>query len=225
MQKLSTSATGPKYLISGALLIAPIIICIMLFMIADPVIKIKNNTDTFTTASRTEIKAKHSDSGNQYSPVFYFNVDDKEYVCSTRSSSSTKPSENSKIYYNSQNPDVCVSEYELSTLYLIAIALGIASIIDIIIGLFVLITTFSKNAKIKQLAQSGQLIKNIPCAILPSKITLNNTKGYTIELEYEGLKFKSEVKFNQNYIGRETADLLIDPMNTKNYFIDFEISQ
>ena len=46
---------------------------------------------------------------------------------------------------------------------------------------------------------------------------LYGTQGYIVEVEYEGLKLTSEIKYKID-IRRNTADLLIDPLNPKNYF-------
>ena len=54
--------------------------------------------------------------------------------------------------------------------------------------------------------------------------TLYATQGYVVEVEYNGLKLKSELKY-QIDIRRNTADLLIDPLDAKNYFIDFDIKE
>lgn len=35
----------------------------------------------------------------------------------------------------------------------------------------------------------------------------------------------SEIKYSFDYEGKDRADLLIDPLNPKNYFIDFNITE
>lgn len=85
-----------------------------------------------------------------------------------------------------------------------------------------------KNLKIKnleKLSTTGVLIKN-----LEYKIKMSD-KGYQkcIEVEYttssgEKIALLSEGKFNEILVSKNgTADLLIDPNDTTNYFIDFEI--
>lgn len=57
-----------------------------------------------------------SDSGYIYHPIYYFKVNEKEYVCKAKTGSSTYPKESkNKVYYDSKNPKKCKIEYEKST--------------------------------------------------------------------------------------------------------------
>lgn len=193
-------------------------------------IKTKLNCDTYTTATKIEFNSHWTNSNNKpktimYSPVFFFNVNNKEYFCSTGSSSSYKPNLfDSKVYYNSQNPEYCISEYNLIQDSILAGIFFIVALPIFIFGFYILICAIIGRAKNKKLRKNGQLIKGIPCMIIPSNITVNNRQGYIIELEYQGLKYRSETKFDID-TRRTEADLLIDPLDVKNYFIDFDITQ
>ena len=228
MHEFKITSSNFSYVFGGLFLLVSISIIIEAIVVGCFTIKTKINSDTYTMASRVEISSYWSKSSSgstlrMYSPVFFYNVDGKEYSCSTGSASSVKPSlEGNKIFYNSKNPKSCISEYDFKQN---CISVGIFFIVALpgfIIGLFVLLKAIAKSNKNKDLAQHGQLIKDIPCKIVPSNITYNGSKGYIIELEYEGNKLKSETKFDID-IRRTTADLLIDPLNHKNYFIGFDI--
>lgn len=92
------------------------------------------------------------------------------------------------------------------------------------------VTKKSKNEihKINKLAKNGILIKNLKYELKPK--TINGSKTvYQIKIIYEIEKgktkcFLSEPKY-LTALGRDngTVDLLIDPDDYNNYFIDFEI--
>ena len=82
----------------------------------------------------------------------------------------------------------------------------------------------------KYLSKNGVLIKNLKYEIKPVKGSINGRKTvYTIRVIYEMEKgktkcFDSEPKY-LSALGRDdgTVDLLFDPKDPNNYFIDFEI--
>ena len=84
--------------------------------------------------------------------------------------------------------------------------------------------------KVQYLSQHGILIKNLKYEIEPVKGTINSNKTiYVIKVIYEIEKgktkcFKSEPKYLTK-LGRDdgTVDLLVDPKDYSNYFVDFEI--
>ena len=91
-------------------------------------------------------------------------------------------------------------------------------------------TSDKKLNKLDYLAKHGMLIKNLKYNIKPAdkKIEGRNTK-YKIQVIYEiekgkTMNFESETKY-LTALGRDdgTVDLLIDPNDYSNYFIDFEI--
>lgn len=55
-------------------------------------------------------------------------------------------------------------------------------------------------------------------------------QAHIIRLRYKTddnrfLMLNSEIKYSFDYEGKDRADLLIDPLNPKNYFIDFNITE
>lgn len=85
-----------------------------------------------------------SDDGTMYSPVYYFTVDGVNYKCSSKTSSSTYPSENKNtVYYDSKNPNNCKTEYDRSSGRFIGI---ICLVVTAIIIYFFIIKKPASNA-------------------------------------------------------------------------------
>ncbi len=84
--------------------------------------------------------------------------------------------------------------------------------------------------KVKYLAKNGMLVKNLKYQIKPVKGMIQGDKTiYKIQVIYEIEKgktkcFESEPKY-LTALGRDdgTVDLLVDPNDYSNYFVDFEI--
>ena len=83
--------------------------------------------------------------------------------------------------------------------------------------------------RVKKLSKTGVLIKNMPYELKETGTIINGTPVYRIEVQYESksgkmIPLSSEPKYN-SVLGNEngTADLLIDPNDFSNYYIDFEI--
>ena len=86
-----------------------------------------------------------------------------------------------------------------------------------------------KIEKIKYLSQHGVLIKNLQYHVKPTGTVINGRAIFCIEVMYKHengteIPLTSEGKFDGK-LSREdgTVDLLIDPNDISNYFIDFEI--
>ena len=83
--------------------------------------------------------------------------------------------------------------------------------------------------RVKNLANKGVLIKNMPYELKNTGTIINGNPVYCIEVQYESksgkmVPLRSEPKYS-GILGDEdgTADLLIDPNDFTNYYIDFEI--
>ena len=51
-----------------------------------------------------------------YYPIYHFKVDDIEYTCKSKTGSSSAPKERkNKVYYDSKNPENCLTQYEKSS--------------------------------------------------------------------------------------------------------------
>lgn len=106
----------------------------------------------------------------------------------------------------------------------------------IIIGFFILKLGLNLNKKhkeklrkVKNLAHNGILIKNLNYTVKKTGTIINGQPVYCIEVIYENangtkIPLTSEGKYDGRLSrGDGTVDLLIDPNDTSNYFIDFEI--
>lgn len=76
-----------------------------------------NKYDSQTKAYKTEVhESEDIDSGTMYSPTYYFKVNGRDYECRAKSSSSSYPSEKKNtVYYDSKNPEKCLTEYDKSS--------------------------------------------------------------------------------------------------------------
>ena len=85
---------------------------------------------------------EHYDSdGTIYYPIYYFKVGDKEYQCKAKSGSSSAPNPKKNIvYYDSKNPEKCLTQYEKSTS-------RVGGIICIVVSLLILVLSFVKPSK------------------------------------------------------------------------------
>lgn len=67
--------------------------------------------------SKTEAYNIVDDSNdNTYNPIYFYIVDGKEYTCTSKVGSSKKSDKKKNmVYYDSKNPENCITEYEKST--------------------------------------------------------------------------------------------------------------
>ena len=95
-----------------------IIICTLIFGIIGMYLTFfSSNTSKYdgkTKAYKIDIQeTKDSDNTTVYYPVYYFKVDGKRYSCTTKSGSSFAPKmEKNIVYYDSKNPEKCLTQYE-----------------------------------------------------------------------------------------------------------------
>ena len=83
--------------------------------------------------------------------------------------------------------------------------------------------------RVKKLAMEGFLVKNMPYKLVSSGTIINNQPIYCIQVEYENpsgqkISLQSEPRYNNKLSDKNgTVDLLIDPNDYSNYYIDLEI--
>ena len=77
-----------------------------------------NNMDSKTLSTRVVIYVNYKDEGNtMYKPTYYFNVAGKEFACYTNLSTGYNPgTENKTVYYDSNNPENCITDFNKSFL-------------------------------------------------------------------------------------------------------------
>lgn len=175
----------------------------------------------------------HYDSDNNlmYSPIYYYEVDGKEYVCKTTSSSSTPPNANQKIvYYDSKNPSKCMTSFakSVNTIFIIFTVLPI---IMIVVGIIKIQKVNKRVKQINALNNTGKLVKSLPYHLEDSGMVVNNVKIQLPVVEYtlpsgERLTLKGDPRHDRKLSDSDgLVDLVIDETNPSNYFIDFEINR
>lgn len=162
-----------------------------------------------------------------YQPSYRFKVKNKEYFCSSSISTSNKPSSKSIILYEKGNPDNCLVKNDSNFYYFLLIPVFVGLIFALLGGFFVF-----KNhkiiKKIKYLSNNGKLVKGIPYTLEDSNVYENGTQLKKIVVNYtlpNGVTRRLVSDLKSNYYGNNDGfvDLLIDPNDENNYFIDFEI--
>ena len=191
-----------------------------------------NSLDSTTTSTRVEIKSFIDDEGKtMYSPVYYYMVNNNEYACGSNASSNLKPgTANQTVYYDSKNPEKCMSEYSKSSNLWMMCSLLIP-IVFIAIAVFKIRKINKRVASIEKLNHNGKLIKNLPYHLENSGTVINGVPILCPVVEYtlpsgSTISLRGDPRLDKNPINREgTVDLVIDENNPNNYFIDFEIDR
>lgn len=190
-----------------------------------------NSMDSQTTSTRVDIRTHVSDGTRMYSPVYYYEVDGKEYSCNSSSSSSTYPSEkNGIVYYDSKNPSKCMTEYSKKGNNIILIFMIIPILF---IGLAVInMIKISKRVKaVQELNKKGKLVKNLPYRLEDTGMTVNNVRIQRPVVDYtlpsgSIIKLLGDPRHDKKSADSDgMVDLVIDENNPDNYFIDFEINR
>ena len=187
----------------------------------------KSSLDAQITAHDIEWKTINGDDGITYSPIYYYNVDGVEYTCDANSSSSSK---NGKgiVYYNSTNPQDCMTDFE-SSFSFIFLLFSLIPIVFVLIGASQIKRYIKKLKDIKTLANTGILVKGVPYLVTNSSYSVNDRpiKCFKASYTFPDGKTKELVsppafdRVLQDGDGR--CDLLYDPNNYDNYFLDLEI--
>ena len=105
----------------------------------------------------------------------------------------------------------------------------IISVVAIIIGKNIRKKAKNNIKRVQKLAKEGILVKNMPYELVSSGTVINGQTVYCIKVEYENasnqkIPLTSEAKYDNKIANKNgTADLLIDPNDYSNYFIDIEI--
>ena len=170
-----------------------------------------------------------SEGDKMYSPVYYYQVDGKEYTCSSTFSSSTPIGERNKvIYYLPGSPEKCTTGFDFPIWFILIFTLMPLSFIALgVVGI-------RKNAKIvnsvKELNQTGKLVKKIPCRVEDSNVTVNNRRIPRIVIEYQlpdgsFVTLRSEPIYDKKFVNDGYADLVIDINDPSRYYIDKNINR
>ncbi len=187
----------------------------------------KNSMDSEVNAFYIDPNGHFEKDGKYvYHPIYHFRVNNTEYFCKSSASSIKIPTPNSKVFYKENNPNDCITDYTNtnSNYLLIGVVLGI---ILIIISIISLKKDNKRIRKIKTLLTKGVLIKEVPYKL--KDIIINGRNAKRIEVDYEmvngtTMNLKGKTLFKYKTIeSNPYVDLLIDPTDKKNYYIDFNI--
>lgn len=176
-----------------------------------------------------EIEAKKINENKKdkmYSPVYVFEVNDKTYYCEVKNASKVKPNKkHTLVYYDSDNPNNCVNEYEASpSIYSYIIIFF--PMFSISLGLFAITLSLKDIRNLNYLEKHGTLIKNMVYTI--DEIEIKKRKYIkVIKIEYklengEIINLISDLpKKDLEIIGY--IDLLIDKNNLNNFYMNFNL--
>lgn len=196
-------------------------------------IKIKfHSLDSNIISTNVVVNSYTNDEGRiMYRPTYYFEVDNKEYECSSALSSSKHPgTENKIVYYDSKNPYDCMSEDSILDNNFLLI-FYILPIVFISLGA-ILIRNINKRIKIiNELNKNGKLIKNLPYRLENTNVSINGIAIKRLVIDYTlnngtVITLRGDGRFDKKHFDHDgMVDLLIDENNTENYYIDFEINR
>lgn len=112
-----------------------------------------NNYDSQTSAYRIyPNESRNSDGDITYHPIYYFKVNGSDYQCKSKSGSGSYPNENKNIvYYDSNNPEKCKTEYEKSSS-------KVGGIICLVVtGIIIIITVKNPSTNVSEYNQVNQI--------------------------------------------------------------------
>ena len=200
------------------------------FIFISPMIK-KNSYDKSVLANEIELIEHRDDDGMTYSPKYYFNYNGIQYFCNSNSSSSIVDTNKKLVYFDSNNPSDCLTEFDANpSILFLFIAIGIPGLfISIAVYEFVKIRKILKRCD--HLEKFGVLYRNLPYRMESTNISKNNVKIMKIVVDFT-LPNGSVVTLHGNprHDGKNNdedglVDVLMDPNDDSNYFVDFNIGQ
>lgn len=192
-------------------------------------IKLKN-LDSKIISNRVNVESYESDNSTMYSPTYYYIVNGESYSCKSNTSTSNYPkTSNVIVYYNSNNPTDCMTEYSKnsnSSLILIMIL----PLFMIILATINIIKLSKRLLVIKNLNQNGKLVKNIPYLLEDTRFKIMNNQIQRPVVDYAlssgtTITLYGDPRFDLKDSDDGTIDLIIDENNPKNYFMDFNINR
>lgn len=208
---------------------------VFLFLIGGIVVNtiIKFNTlDANVLSENVEFKTHVNNDGKTvYSSVYYYEVDEKEYVCNSMASSVNAPKlTNKKVYYESSNPTNCMTADDKADSFFLFFFL-IIPIVFIVISINGFIKVSKRIKIVNELNQKGKLVKNLPYRLVKTGMSVNKRKIYKPVVHYTlpsgvTVTLYGDARFDHMQSDADgMVDLLIDENNPNNYYIDFEINR
>ena len=192
----------------------------------------KKSYDSSVLAYEIElILREEEDDGSTYSPKYYFKHKGNDYSCDSKTSSSFVNKDKKLVYFDSNNPSDCLTEFDASSnIWGVAIILLLPGTF-ITIGI-VGILKIRKNLKnYDHLETKGVLYRNLPYRMEESNMMVNNRKLMRIVVDFAMpngsiVIIKGEPRYDlKNNYDDGLVDVLIDLNDTSKYFIDFNIEE
>ena len=210
------------------LLIGVLLTILFLFLFISKILK-KNSLDREVKTDYIVPNEHYDDDGDlMYSPVYYYTVNGEQYSCSAGFSSSKRPPSSGTVYYKKGDPKNCMTDYSLGTNWIYFVIAGVGVLFGAV-GFIFLNQSRKHIKKAKYLSQNGKLIKGIPYTMENSNIVVNGRTIQKIAIDYplpdgQVVHLTGYPRYDRKYEDEDgLVDLLIDPNDPNNYFIDFEI--
>lgn len=194
-----------------------------------------NGLDSETISTKVEpnsrVEIVNGDSMTVYSPVYYYEVDGTEYKCASNSSSNINPgNENKTVYYDSENPSTCMTQYAKSGSY-IMLAFALLPVIFIVIAIVKMKKVNKRIKAVGELNKIGKLVKNLPYRLEDTGMSVNGVRikrpvvDYTLPTGTTITLYGDPRHDRKNADADGMVDLVIDQNNPENYYVDFEINR
>lgn len=116
-------------------------ICILLFGLAGiySILFLSNTNkyDSKTEAYKIYSNEVEDEEGTSYFPIYKFNVGDNEYECESKSGGKASPKQSKNtVYYDSKNPEKCMTQYDKSRNTFWGFVLIIVAVIICVVFIF-----------------------------------------------------------------------------------------
>lgn len=188
----------------------------------------RNRYDSNVEASNIDVNCSIKNNGDEScSPIYYFNVDGVDYTCKSSNSAKSVDGDLNKVYYMSDSPELCATEFDLEASPLILVGIVI-SILVFLICLFVVIKSYMVSGRINKLLKKGTLFKGVNYTIEDTNINFSG-KHYirpVVDLPLPNgdvLHLIGDPIPSMKHSSSETVDVLVDLHNPSRYYIDYSI--
>lgn len=224
MYEVNSKNLKGSFSISNLILFIGLIALIILGLTIFPA-KIKENLYT-ERVEAFDSEFYYYSTDEVYRIKFHYLVDGKEYSLFTNASKDDRNNYDLTIYYKKGNPKSAISKYEIEKANNNFFLLLIPGVL-FLFGIVMTIKNLMKVLRVRKLIKKGILVKNIPYMLIDKKAEINGHKimaycitytfpnGHTKELISSGIYTKTSKEGE--------CDLLYDPNNYDNYYIDKNI--
>ncbi len=168
------------------------------------------------------------DSGS-YFTVYHYTVNGEHYTCESNISGHKTTDSTGTVYYKKDNPKECVTEYSTSNNWLTLCGVALGGIF-FIVGIVIFIKNRKVIKKAKYLSTNGKLIKGIPYRLEDTGVSSEGEQIKRFVIDYTPPNNPTihltwdptdDYKIADSH---GLVDLLINPNDLNNYYIDFEIT-